>query len=85
MARAFGDSGAKIAVINGADEGYAEHAEAFAKALKAAGAAQVWLAGRAGDNEDAWRAAGVDGFVYTGCDARAALESAQAALGVKTS
>jgi methylmalonyl-CoA mutase len=85
MARAFGDSGAKIAVINGADEGYAEHAEAFAKALKAAGAAQVWLAGRGGDNEDAWRAAGVDGFVYTGCDARAALESAQAALGVKTS
>jgi methylmalonyl-CoA mutase len=55
-----------------------------AKALKAAGARHVLLAGRAGDREAALRAAGVDGFIYVGCDMIEALGSLQSILGVST-
>ncbi len=46
-ADAFKASGAKLAVICGTDEAYAESAAALAAALKAAGARAVWLAGKA--------------------------------------
>ena len=49
-------------------------AEAFAAALKTAGARAVMLAGRPGEREAAWRAAGVDGFIYAGADRIATLE-----------
>ncbi len=58
------------------DDGYARHAEGFARALKGAGAAAVYLAGRPGEREAAWREAGVDGFVYAGADLVAALDEA---------
>ena len=48
--------------------------EAFAHALKQAGAMHLMLAGRPGDNEAAWREAGVDGFIFAGGDAVAILE-----------
>ena len=74
LAEAFRASGAAMACLCGTDEAYAEHAEAFAAALKAAGARTVYLAGRPGEREAAWRAAGVDGFVYAGMDIVVALE-----------
>ncbi len=74
LAEAFRASGAAMACLCGADEAYAEHAEPFAAALKAAGSGAVYLAGRPGEREAAWRAAGVDGFVYAGMDIVAALE-----------
>jgi methylmalonyl-CoA mutase len=46
-AAAFKTSGAKLAVICGTDDAYAQQAEALAAALKAAGASAVWLAGKA--------------------------------------
>jgi methylmalonyl-CoA mutase len=73
-AKAFKSSGAKIACICSSDEIYAAQAEATAKALKAAGARSVWLAGRA-------EASGIDGLVYAGCDAVAALKEAQQTFG----
>ena len=39
------------------------------EALKAAGCRRVLLAGRPGALEAALREAGVDGFLYAGCDA----------------
>ena len=48
IAEAFKQSGAAIACICGTDAAYGDHAAAFASALKAAGANQVWLAGRGG-------------------------------------
>jgi methylmalonyl-CoA mutase len=48
--------------------------------LKGAGARSIWLAGRAGDKEAAYKAAGIDGFVYAGCDVIAALKEAQKAF-----
>ncbi|HEY3720309.1 MAG TPA: methylmalonyl-CoA mutase family protein [Roseiarcus sp.] len=65
----FAASGSRLACLCGADAAYEAHAESFARALKRAGAEQVWLAGKPGDREAAWRAAGIDGFIFAGCDA----------------
>ena len=73
-----------IACIASSDQIYADRAESTAQALKAAGARHVLLAGRPGNRESALRAAGVDGFVYAGCDMVEALGSLQSVLGVTT-
>lgn len=73
LAAAFAASGARVACVCGTDAQYAEAVEPLTSALRAAGATQVWVAGRPGAHEAAWRAAGVTGFVYVGCDALAAL------------
>ncbi|MEQ9347677.1 MAG: methylmalonyl-CoA mutase family protein [Thalassospira sp.] len=67
-AKAFGDSGAKIAVICGSDPQYAELAVNTAKALKSAGATLVYLAGHPGDARSDYEAAGIDEFIYVGAD-----------------
>jgi len=79
--KAFADSGAAIACIASSDQVYAELAEATAGALKAAGARQVLLAGRPKD-QAALKAAGVDAFLFAGCDAIATLTRLQQALGI---
>jgi len=73
LAEALAASGARAACICASDALYAEHAEAAATALTAAGASYVVLAGRPGDRADAYTRAGVAAFVYLGCDAVAAL------------
>ncbi len=82
-AQAFAASGAKVACICSSDLIYASDAEATAKALKAAGATQILLAGRPGDTEAALRAAGIGGFVYAGCDMVATLRALHKALGIE--
>ncbi|MEN6626204.1 MAG: methylmalonyl-CoA mutase family protein [Candidatus Sumerlaeia bacterium] len=67
-ATAFGESGAAIAAICSDDKLYAEVAADTAGALKAAGARTVVLAGNPGENKAAWQAAGVDRFIYIGCE-----------------
>jgi methylmalonyl-CoA mutase len=57
-------SKAAIAVITSDDATYLESAEALAQAVKAAQPAiHLLLAGAPGENESAWRAAGIDDFV----------------------
>jgi methylmalonyl-CoA mutase len=82
MARDFTQSGAAFAVICGGDTVYAASAAPVAKALKDAGAALVYLAGRPGEQEAALRAAGVDEFIYMGSDVLGTLERAHAQLQV---
>jgi methylmalonyl-CoA mutase len=82
--KAFADSGAAIACIASSDQVYAELAEATAGALNAAGAARVLLAGRPKAQEAALEAAGVDTFIFAGCDAIAMLQSLHEALGVRS-
>lgn len=72
-ARAFADSGASVAVICSSDQLYADLAARLAGQLKAAGARTVVLAGAPGANESAWRAAGVDRFIFMKCDVLAVL------------
>ncbi|MFM9850961.1 MAG: methylmalonyl-CoA mutase family protein [Hyphomicrobiaceae bacterium] len=81
-AKAFGASRAAVACIASSDRVYADQGEATAKALKAAGARHVLLAGRPGQREAALRAAGVDGFIFAGCDMIEALGNLQSVLGV---
>jgi methylmalonyl-CoA mutase len=53
-----------------------------AQALKTAGAARVLLAGRPKDLVDPLRAAGVDDFLYAGCDMLATLGRLHRDLGI---
>ncbi|HEV7286956.1 MAG TPA: methylmalonyl-CoA mutase family protein, partial [Kaistia sp.] len=68
------DSGAAAACLCGSDEVYASEtggetlAEAAARRLVEAGFEHVALAGRPGDREAAYRHAGVEAFLYAGCD-----------------
>jgi methylmalonyl-CoA mutase len=74
----FKNSGAKLACICGSNDAYKVEAGTVAEALKSAGAAKVWLAGK----PDKAGVSGVDGFVYAGCDAIAALRDAHDTLGI---
>jgi len=81
--KAFADSATQAVAICSSDAVYAELAEATAGVLKAADAKHVVLAGRPKDQEGALRAAGVDAFVFAGCDAIAALSRLHEVLDVK--
>jgi methylmalonyl-CoA mutase len=72
-ARAFAESGATVAVICSSDRLYPDFVPQAAPKLKAAGARSVVLAGNPGANEPAWRAAGVDRFIFIKCDVLATL------------
>lgn len=82
-AAAFKASGAPLACVCGADTQYEDMAEDFAKALKEAGASRVILAGKAGEKQAAYDAAGIDDYIYVGCDALGLLQALHALLGVK--
>jgi methylmalonyl-CoA mutase len=61
---ALKNSGAKIAVITSDDETYGATVEPLAKAIKEVDPGiVVYVAGAPGENEETWKAAGVDGFV----------------------
>ncbi|MCA1952028.1 MAG: methylmalonyl-CoA mutase family protein [Hyphomicrobiales bacterium] len=76
LAAAFREAGTPLACLCGTDSGYAAEAEEAARALKAAGAACLWLAGKPGESEMAWRAAGIDRFLFASCDILALLGDA---------
>ncbi|MGO8913996.1 MAG: methylmalonyl-CoA mutase family protein [Bradyrhizobium sp.] len=76
LAAAFKASGAALACLCSSDKVYAAQAAAAAKALQAAGARHIYLAGRAGEREPMLRAAGVNDFVFAGGDALATLQEA---------
>jgi len=65
---AFATSRARIAVICSTDKRYATAVAELAPKLKAAGAVTVVLAGNPGHSDAAYRAAGVDRFIYVRCD-----------------
>ncbi|MGK5172574.1 methylmalonyl-CoA mutase family protein [Geodermatophilus sp. CPCC 205761] len=70
-------AGTTVACICGTDRDYAESAATLAADLRAAGATQVWLAGKPSQDVD-----GVDGYVYAGCDALDVLRTVHEQLGV---
>ncbi len=76
LAAAFRTSGAALACLCSQDKVYTGQAIAAAKALQAAGAKHIYLAGRPGEQEAALRAAGVNDFVFAGGDALAMLQEA---------
>ena len=74
---AFAKSGCRLACLCSSDECYAEMAAVAVAALRKAGAEVVYLAGRP---TDALCDAGVDTFVYRGCNLLSLLEDAQSLL-----
>jgi methylmalonyl-CoA mutase len=71
----FAAADTNVACVCSSDNVYADRAEPAVEALRAAGAKQIWLAGR-GDVD------GVDGTMFAGCDALAVLSTIHDALGV---
>ena len=78
----FANSGARVAVICGADARYGAAVPELVPGLRAAGAHVVVLAGRPKDLVEALAAAGVDVFIAAGADALAALGAVQERLEV---
>ncbi|MGM4906630.1 methylmalonyl-CoA mutase family protein [Tardiphaga sp. 866_E4_N2_1] len=76
LAKAWKASGAALVCICSSDKLYAGQAAPAAKALKAAGAKHIYLAGRPGDLEAPLRDAGVRDFIIAGGDALAMLVQA---------
>ena len=72
----FKASGAGLACLCSSDKVYADEAEPAAKALKAAGATHLYLAGKSRGNEADLNAAGIGTFLYQGCDTLAVLRAA---------
>jgi methylmalonyl-CoA mutase len=83
LADAFGQSGALIACLCSSDELYGSRAAEAAQALKQAGAKAVYLAGRPSEFEATLQQAGVETFVFAGCDVLSTLRAAHDILGVK--
>jgi methylmalonyl-CoA mutase len=81
LAAAFKASATPLACLCSSDKIYQQDAEAAAQMLKAAGARCIYLAGRPGEREAALRAAGVQCFIYDGCDALATLQATYDSLG----
>ena len=84
-AKGFTDSGATIGVICSSDKLYPDIVPQTAAKLKAAGARTVVLAGNPGANDAAWRAAGVDRFIFIKCDVLAMLRDMLREEGVLSS
>jgi methylmalonyl-CoA mutase len=76
LASAFRASGAQLACLCSSNEVYGKDAVAVAAELSKAGARHIYLAGRPGELEGALKAAGVQSFVYAGCDMLATLRAA---------
>ena len=81
LVAAFKASGAKLACLCSSDKVYEAEAAEAARALAAAGAT-VHLAGRPGEHEAAWRQAGVNAFIFVGCDVLSILRAAHDRLSV---
>ncbi len=82
LVSAFSASGAVLACLCSSDALYESDGAAAARGLKAIGVRHVYLAGRPGAREAAYRAAGVDTFIHVGCDVLATLRAAHRLLGI---
>jgi methylmalonyl-CoA mutase len=75
LAATFKASGVKIACLCSSDEVYAREAAEAAKALASAGARHIYMAGKP-RNAAELTAAGIETFIFAGCDALATLKAA---------
>ncbi|HEY5606905.1 MAG TPA: methylmalonyl-CoA mutase family protein [Alphaproteobacteria bacterium] len=83
MIAAYMTSKAKLACLCASDAVYEREAAKAAKALAAAGATHIYLAGRP-KQADVLKSAGVGTFIFAGCDALATLTAAHGILGLRT-
>lgn len=67
-AKAFTESNISIAVICSSDQMYEKMVFSTIEGLREIGAGTILLAGNPGVNRERYEAAGVDGFIYVGCN-----------------
>ncbi|MGQ3672522.1 methylmalonyl-CoA mutase family protein [Xanthobacter sp. TB0136] len=82
LVAAFKASGTSFACLASSDDGYTADAAIATQKLKAAGARAVWVAGKPANMEAELTDAGVDGFIFVGCNVLERLTAAQAAAGL---
>ena len=83
LREAFASSGAQQACLVSSDAVYEANAGPAAKTLKDVGVKHLYMAGKPGTREAAYRASGVDTFIYAGCDILALLKKAHEDLEVQ--
>ena len=83
LASALQGSGAALACLCSNDKIYEKAGAEAARVLEAAGARHIYLAGRPREQEAALKAAGVQSFIYEGCDTLATLKGAYDILGIE--
>ena len=66
----------RLVCLCSSDEVYDKEVPSAAAALKAAGARHIYIAGRPAEREAALRGAGIQSFIYGGCDALSTLAAA---------
>ena len=71
-----------LAIICASDAWYQTGAAGTAAALKSAGVKTLFLAGNPGTEADAYKQAGIDQFIFVGCDVLATLTQLAEAQGV---
>jgi len=76
LAQRFEDSGAALVCLCSSDKVYASKALETVKALAAAGAKYIYLAGKPGADRPTLEGAGVRTFLHQGCDTLAILNAA---------
>jgi len=79
---AYEASGCHLAVICSSDAWYESGAAPLATALKRAGVRTLFLAGNPGAQEKAYREAGIDQFIFMGCDVLTTLTQLAQAEGL---
>ncbi len=83
LSLAYKTAGTALVCLCSSDTVYEKEAIAAAKAFKMAGARRIYLAGQPGEREAALKTAGIQSFVYDGCDALATLHGAYDILGIE--
>jgi methylmalonyl-CoA mutase len=81
VGKAFKTSGARLACLCSSDKVYEREAVTAAQALAAAGAKHIYLAGKPSESGKSLQAAGIETFLYQGCDTLGLLEAAYERLG----
>ncbi len=76
LVEGYRGSGAPLACLVSSDAVYERQAVEAARALKAAGVKHLYLAGKPGAQEMDYTEAGIETFLYAGCDLLALLEEA---------
>jgi methylmalonyl-CoA mutase len=84
LVAAFKTSGARLVCLCSSNEVYANEAATTAKELAKPGT-HIYLAGRPGELEETLKAAGVQSFIYAGCDMLASLRAAHEFLRIQKS
>jgi methylmalonyl-CoA mutase len=77
----FRKAGTPLVCLCASDAVYATNAVDAARALAEAGAGPIYLAGRPGEKEAEYRAAGINEFIFAGGDALASLRAAHEKIG----